>query len=294
MTVKNSLTPLEAQITRIEEMTSIEKLFYLKLIDLNTVKEFHYTPGQFLEVSIPGVGEAPISICDVQREHGRLQLCIRKVGRVTNAIHRLKKGDRLWIRGPYGNGFPMNLMENHDLLLIAGGLGIAPLRSVLQYALLHRNSYGSITVMYGVKCYSMMLFREEFLKLFREGDKLNVKFLLAYEDSDDFQCYQLSCERSDRCMSGLVTKLIESTAITPDNTYAVVCGPPIMYKFVVKELTQRGFTPAQIYMTMERRMKCGVGKCGHCITGSSNSIKYVCKDGPVFTYWDALKTRGLM
>ncbi len=294
MTVKNPLTPMEAEIIRVEEMTSIEKLFYLKLTDPQIIGEFHYNPGQFLEVSVPGVGEAPISICDAQREPGQLQLCIRKVGRVTNAIHRLKEGDRLWIRGPYGNGFPMKLMENHNLLLIAGGLGIAPLRSVLQHALLYRTNYGLITVMYGVRCYSMMLFREEFIRLFREGDKLNVKFLLAYEDESDTKCYQLACERSDRCMRGLVTRLIEAATITPDNTYAVICGPPVMYKFVVRELTQRGFTPTQIYMTMERRMKCGVGKCGHCITGSSNSIKYVCKDGPVFTYWDALKTKGLM
>ncbi|WEU41050.1 MAG: FAD-binding oxidoreductase [Candidatus Odinarchaeum yellowstonii] len=275
-------------------MTSIEKLFYLRLVDSKAVEEFHYNPGQFLEISVPGVGEAPISVCNVQKTPGELQLCIRKVGRVTNAIHRLKEKDLLWLRGPYGNGFPMGVMENHNLLLIAGGLGIAPLRSVLQHALLHRDKYGLITVMYGVRCYSTMLFREEFLKLFREGDKLGVEFLLAYEDKSDAECYQLACERSDRCMSGLVTKLIEATPIKPDNTYAVICGPPVMYKFVVKELTQRHFTPAQIYMTMERRMKCGVGKCGHCITGSSNSIKYVCKDGPVFTYLDALKTRGLL
>ncbi|MEM2109550.1 MAG: FAD-binding oxidoreductase [Candidatus Odinarchaeota archaeon] len=294
MTSNNPLTPLEAEIIKIADMTGIEKLLDLKISASETNSRLIYKPGQFVEVSIPGVGEAPISICDAQRDENHLQLCIRRVGRVTNAIHRLKVGDKLWIRGPYGNGFPMELMENHNLILVAGGLGIAPLRSVLQHALLNRNRYGLITVMYGVRCYSMMLFREEFLKLFREGDKLNVKFLLAYEDKEDKECYQLACERSDRCMSGLVTKLVESTSISPDKTYAVICGPPVMYKFVVKALTQRGFTPGQIYMTMERRMKCGIGRCGHCITGSSNSIKYVCKDGPVFTYWDALKTRGLM
>lgn len=294
MKTDNPLTPLEAKILSIEDMTSIEKLFDVKLLDKQLAAKFTYKPGQFVEVSVPGVGEAPISICDYQRHPGHLQLCIRRVGRVTEAIHRLGENDSIWIRGPYGNSFPMDTMQKHNLLLVAGGLGIAPLRGVLQYALANRAKFGQLTVLYGVRCYSMILFRDEFLRLFRQGDNLNVKFLIAYEDEKDQQCYQLACERSDRCMSGLVTKLIIASDIKPKDTYALMCGPPVMYKFAVKELIQRGFTAEQIYMTMERRMKCGVGKCGHCIVGSGNSIKYICKDGPVFTYLDALKTRGLM
>jgi sulfhydrogenase subunit gamma (sulfur reductase) len=241
-----------------------------------------------------GVGEAPISICAARIKPDVLELCVRKVGRVTNAIHKRKEGDILWVRGPYGNGFPMEKMEGSHLLLIGGGLGIAPLRGVLQYTLQNREKYKDITVFYGIRCYSLMLFRDEFLHLFREGDKQGVKFYLSYEDAEDKECNQLACERSERCTQGVVTKLFGKTEVSPENTYAIICGPPIMYKFVVKELTKRNFDPRQIYMTLERRMKCGIGKCGHCIIGEGNSIKYVCKDGPVFTYWDALNTKGMI
>jgi len=295
MEAENVLAPSPAKITNIERMTEIEKLIRLELLDKEFTKGFDYKPGQFVEVGVMGVGEAPVSICAARKEFDVLELCVRKVGRVTSAIHRLDVGDLLWIRGPYGNGFPMEKMEDNNLLLVAGGLGVAPLRGVLQYALLNREKYGEITVLYGIRCYSMMLFRDEFLQLFYEGDKQNVKFYLSYEDASDEKCYELECERSDRCCKGVVTRLFELLGdVSPENTYAVICGPPIMYKFVVKELDKRKFDPRRVYMTLERRMKCGIGKCGHCIIGSGNSIKYVCKDGPVFTYWDALNTKGMI
>jgi sulfhydrogenase subunit gamma (sulfur reductase) len=294
MRLENVLSPTPAKIIKTEKMTDIERLINLEFLDKNFAKEFIYKPGQFVEVSVMGVGEAPISICAARTNPDILQLCVRKVGRVTNAIHNRKEGDLLWIRGPYGNGFPMETMEGSHLLLVGGGLGIAPLRGVLQYALQNREKYGEITVFYGIRCYNMMLFKDEFLHLFREGDKQNVKFYLSYEAPDDKECYELACERSDRCTQGVVTKLFEKTEVSPKNTYAIICGPPIMYKFVVRELIKREFRPEQIYMTLERRMKCGIGKCGHCILGNGTSIKYVCKDGPVFTYLDALNAKGMI
>jgi len=294
MVEDNVLAPTPAKIIKTESMTDIEKHIQLEFIDKDFAKGFVYKPGQFVKVSVMGVGEAPISICAARKREDVLELCVRNVGRVTNAIHRRKVGDLLWIRGPYGNGFPMEKMKGSNLLMVAGGLGIAPLRGVLQHALINREEYGEITVLYGIRCYTSMLFRDEFLKLFYEGDKENVEFYLSYEDSSDQACYELECERNDRCVSGVVTKLFQLKEVTPNNTYAVICGPPIMYKFVVKELLQRNFDPKKIYMTLERRMKCGVGKCGHCIIGSGKSIKYVCKDGPVFTYWDALNTKGMI
>jgi len=294
MVEDNVLAPTPAKIIKTESMTDIEKHIQLEFIDKDFAKGFVYKPGQFVKVSVMGVGEAPISICAARKREDVLELCVRNVGRVTNAIHRRKVGDLLWIRGPYGNGFPMEKMKGSNLLMVAGGLGIAPLRGVLQHALINREEYGEITVLYGIRCYTSMLFRDEFLKLFYEGDKENVEFYLSYEDSSDQACYELECERNDRCVSGVVTKLFQLKEVTPNNTYAVICGPPIMYKFVVKELLQRNFNPKKIYMTLERRMKCGVGKCGHCIIGSGKSIKYVCKDGPVFTYWDALNTKGMI
>jgi sulfhydrogenase subunit gamma (sulfur reductase) len=283
-----------AKVVKSEDMTDIEKHMELELLDKDYAKSFVYTPGQFVEVSLMGVGEAPVSICAARKKPDILELCVRKVGKVTNAVHRLNVGETLWVRGPYGNGFPMDKMEGSNLLMVGGGLGIAPLRGVLQHALLNRDSYGEILVLYGIRCYTAMLFRDEFLQLFYEGDKQNLKFYLSYEDSSDKACYELECERNDRCMSGVVTKLFQLTKILAENTYAVICGPPIMYKFVVRELLQQGFSPKKIYMTLERRMKCGFGKCGHCIVGTGNSIKYVCKDGPVFTYWDALNTKGMI
>jgi len=294
MQTENVLAPTPAKIIRTEKMTDIERLIHLEFLDKEFAEKFVYKPGQFVEVSVMGVGEAPISICAVRKKPELLELCVRNVGRVTNAIHNRKVGDLLWIRGPYGNGFPMEKMEGSNLLLVGGGLGIAPLRGVLQYALENREKYKEITVFYGIRCYSLMLFRDEFLHLFREGDKQGVNFYLSYEDKEDKQCYELECERSERCTQGVVTKLFQKTEVSPENTYAVICGPPIMYKFVVQELMKRNFDPRQIYMTLERRMKCGIGKCGHCIIGEGNSIKYVCKDGPVFTYWDALNTKGMI
>lgn len=282
------------KIVKTENMTDIERYLEIELLDSDYAENFLYEPGQFVEISVMGVGEAPISICAVRKNPKILELCVRNVGKVSNAIHRLNVGDLLWIRGPYGNSFPMEKMEGSNMLLVGGGLGIAPLRGVLQHTLLNREKYNQVTVLYGIKCYTAMLFRDEFLQLFYKGDKENIEFFLSYEDSSDQACYDLSCERSDRCMSGVVTKLFELKDVTAKNTYAVICGPPIMYKFVVKELLNRNFDPKQIYMTLERRMKCGIGKCGHCIVGSGPNIKYVCKDGPVFTYWDALKTKGMI
>ncbi len=292
--VKNPLLGVPARVTRIEDLTEIEKLLELELLDEDFSKGLDYVPGQFFVVGVMGVGEVPISTCTAKGEEETLEICVRRVGRVTNAIHRLGEGDTAWVRGPYGNGFPMNEMEGGDLMLVAGGIGIAPLRGVLQYALMNRGSFGEVTALYGVRCYDMMLFREEFIDLFRNGDENGVNFYLSYEDKDDDRCNQLECERSDRCTHGMVTSLFSLLDEVSDETHAVVCGPPIMYRFVVKELLGRGIPPERIYMTLERRMKCGVGKCGHCIIASGGSVRYVCKDGPVFTYWDALNMKGMI
>jgi sulfhydrogenase subunit gamma (sulfur reductase) len=292
--MENVLLPNLAKIVKTEKMTKIERFLQAELLDEKIAEEFDYKPGQFIEVSVMGVGEAPISICSIRTKKGLVDLCVRKVGRVTNAIHRLDVGSLVGIRGPYGNGFPMEEMEGSNLLLVAGGLGVAPLRSVLQYALKNRAKYRDVTVFYGIRTYDTMLFRDEFYNFLTEGDKLGCKFYLSYEDAKDKQCLSLDAEHSETCMCGVVTKLFERIEVSPEDTYAIICGPPIMYKFVIQELTKRKVPPEKIYMTLERRMKCGIGKCGHCIIGDGTSIKYVCKDGPVFTYWDALHTKGMI
>ena len=295
MRSENVLSPSPAKIIKTDKITEIEKIVQVEFLDRDFAQRFVYNPGQFVELSVMGVGEAPISMCAARKDVNVLELCVRRVGRVTNAIHKLKVGDLLWIRGPYGNGFPMEDMEGGNLLMVAGGLGIVPLRGVLQYTLLNREKYGEIAILYGVRSYRTTLFSEEWLPLFFEGDKQNVRFFLSYEDPLDKECYDLMCERDDRASPGVVTKLFELLGeVSPEDTYAVICGPPIMYKFVVRELEKLNFDPRRVYMTLERRMKCGIGKCGHCIVGSGSSIKYVCKDGPVFSYWEALNTKGMI
>jgi sulfhydrogenase subunit gamma (sulfur reductase) len=293
--VENQLLPTKAEIIQIEEMTEIEKLIELKFTEDNFIKQFSYKPGQFVIIDVMGVGDAPFSLCNGGRiEADSIELCVRRVGRVTNALHRLDVGDTVGIRGPYGNGFPMEEFEGSNLLMIAGGLGIAPVRGVLNHAMERREEYGDLDLFYGIKCYDMMLFRDELLDLYRYGDEKEVNFYLSYEEEEDEICYQLECEKRDRCLQGLVTNLFNLMPGIKDNTNTVICGPPIMYKFVVRELRERGVPPDKIYMTLERRMRCGVGKCGHCIVGSGKDIRYVCKDGPVFTYWDAMNTKGMI
>ncbi|MFX0067649.1 MAG: cytochrome-c3 hydrogenase subunit gamma [Promethearchaeota archaeon] len=294
MEIKNVLAPSPARITKIEEMTEIEKMIHVELLDREFARNFAPEPGQFVELGVQGVGEAPVSICTCHEGSEIVEFVIRKVGRVTNAIHKLSIGDTLWIRGPYGVGFPMEKMEGSNLLLVAGGLGVAPLRGVLQYAILNRKKYKDIAVFYGIRSYDLMLFSDEFSQLLREGEKQGIAFYLSYEDPDDRECNMLETEMPERCTKGVVTKLFELVRVSPENTYAIICGPPIMYKFVIKELMKLNFDPRRIYMTLERRMECGLGKCGHCIMGGANSIKYVCKEGPVFTYWDALNTKGMI
>jgi len=259
MTESNPLSPMKARITEIQQMTDIEKLIKLRFQNKTDASNFKYMPGQFIKLGVMGVGEAPISICTSQSDEPGLELC-----------------------------------EGKDLLLVAGGLGIAPIRGVLQYALHHRELFGEISFLYGVRCYDLMLFKDEILDYFRHGDEKGVKLYLSYEDESDKVCYDLSCERDDRCTQGMVTKLFSMLDSKSNNSVSLIGGPPIMYKFTVRELEKMGFQPDEVYMTLERRMRCGVGQCGHCIVGTGKSIKYVCKDGPVFTLWDAMNTKGMI
>ncbi|RLF11109.1 MAG: cytochrome-c3 hydrogenase subunit gamma [Thermoprotei archaeon] len=292
---ENPCLPKLARIVDIVEMTPIEKLFRLEFVDEEDAKAFNFKPGQFVEVSVFGVGEAPISICKSPTRPGPLEILVRRVGRVTNALHRLKPGDLVGLRGPYGNGFPMERMKGFDILLVAGGLGMAPLRSVLQYAIDRRDEYGEAILLYGVRSYQEALFKERVIELIEKPEAARFKTFLAYE-RDDPVFDKLREKHPENVRKGVVTVLFECADpyIKPEKMCAVICGPPIMYRFVLKELVKRNFKPDRIYMTLERRMKCGIGKCGHCVVGGATSIKYVCKDGPVFTYSDVLSTRGLV
>lgn len=268
----NPYLPHTARIVRIYSMVENNYLFTLRFVDENLGLSFRHKPGQFVMLSIPGTGEAPISISSSPSRPGILELCVRRAGRVTNALYRMKTNDLVGVRGPYGNGFPVREIEGHDLLLAAGGLGMAPLRSLLWYVLDNRDRFGSVTLMYGARTPADMLFREELVSLV---DRTDMNCLLTV-DSDPGGGW--------RNHVGLLPALFDHAAIDASRTFAAVCGPPVVYKFILRKLLDLGFRKDRILMSLERRMKCGVGKCGHCSIG----YKYTCLNGPIFTYWDAI------
>jgi len=275
----NPYVPHPARIIRKYDLTSDTRFFQMRFIEPEQVFSFNYKPGQFVMMSIFGVGEAPFSISSTPSRPGLLEFCIRRVGRFTDALFKLKENDVVGIRGPYGNGFPIEKMENRNLLIVAGGLGAAPLRSVLLYALDNRDKFGKIYFLYGARRPADMLFRDEFLELSKRDD-LECLLTVDKDDTGNWSGH-----------IGLVTELFKYIEnIDGEKTYATICGPPVMYKFVLKELLKLNIPKHQILMTLERRMKCGVGKCGHCVI----EHLYTCLDGPVFTYWDVIHMKELI
>jgi sulfhydrogenase subunit gamma (sulfur reductase) len=279
LTQSNPFIPGPARIVRTYHLTEDVKFFQIRIIDMEKALSFKYRPGQFGMISVLGAGEAPFSISSTPSRPGLLEFCIRKVGTVTNALFRMKENDLIGFRGPYGNGFPVEKMRDKDILIVVGGLGAAPLRSVLLYCLDNRDQFRRVSLLHGAKRPAEMIFREEFFSL-KERDDLECHLAV---DEDDTGAWTENI--------GVVTTLFPLLKkIDPSNTYALVCGPPVMYKFVIKEFVKLNIPKDQILMTLERRMKCGVGKCGHCAI----DYIYTCLDGPVFSYWDVIHMRELI
>lgn len=275
----NPFTPHPARIVRSYHLTKDVKFFQVRFVDMEEALRFDYKPGQFAMLSILGTGEAPFCISSTPSRPGLLEFCIRKMGTVTSALFELKENSFIGLRGPYGNGFPVEEMRGKDILIIEGGMGVAPLRSVLLYSLDNRDQFGRVAVLYGSKRPSEMIFSEEYFALKGRND---LECHLAV-DADDTGKWTENI--------GVVTTLFRHLKkVDPENTFALVCGPPVMYKFVIKELIKLNIPKDQILMTLERRMKCGVGKCGHCAI----DYIYTCLDGPVFNYWDVLHMRELI
>lgn len=276
--VANPYQPHLARISRIHRMVPDNHLFQLRFLDERLTGGWTHRPGQFVELSVIGTGEAPISLASSPTRQGVLELCVRRAGRVTSALYSVPTNGLVGIRGPYGNGFPVEQMEGHDLLIVAGGLGMAPLRSLLWYALDKRERFGAITLMYGARTPGEMLFRDELVSL-ADVDSLDT---LLTVDRDP--------EGTWKHHVGLLPALFAKVELDAHRTYAAVVGPPVVYKFVLRELLARDFPKDRILMSLERRMKCGIGKCGHCGVG----YKYTCIHGPVFTYWDAINLPELV
>lgn len=270
--MKDLFLPEAATIIEKKTMTKNETYFSLTL---DSGKSLGHGAGQFAEVSIPGIGEAPISISSHPGSQKAFEMVIRKAGNVTGAIHSLNKGDKIGIRGPFGTQFPVDtLLKGKDLIIACGGLGLVPLRSAIGYILEHRKDYGRVTILVGTKSPEERLFTDE-LRLWQNRSDLN---------------FQETVDRGGphwKGHTGVITTLMSDLTIDRKNTYALLCGPPVMYKFVLLELMNLSLPFKQIYLSLERRMKCGIGKCGHCqINGY-----YTCKDGPVFKFSDLRNVR---
>lgn len=267
--------PVDATITSVTELTPSEKLFRLRLSDGS---ELGHLPGQFIQLSLLGYGEAPISVASPPTRPGYFELGIRNVGSLTGAMHGKRAGERVGIRGPFGRPFDIAAMKGNDLLMISGGCGLAPLRSLIQYAADRREEFGSVTILYGARSPGQILFREE---------------LAEWEATSGFACnYTVDSQAGDGCYSGsigLITDLIPPLELNVGRTEAVVVGPPVMYPPVIAALKKKGLESVQITVSLERQMRCGVGKCGHC----SIEHLYCCQDGPVFRLSEIENLRGL-
>jgi len=261
--VENIFQPREATIVRTEQPTALEKHFTLEMKDGQQMK---FEPGQILELSLFGYGEIPLGFASSPTRTDTFDLVVRSVGRVSNAINRLTEGDSVYVRGPLGHGFDLTKLRGRDVLIVAGGIGLCPTRSLIQYILDRRDEFNRFVLFYGT--------REPCLQLFHSD--------LACWRADDAVDYHETVDVGDAGWSGnvgVITTLFPKVELSSE-TRAVICGPPVFYKFVVRELDNIGVARENIFVDLERRMKCGVGKCGHCQIND----KYVCVDGPVFSF----------
>lgn len=258
--------PDPAQIIKVEPLSGREKLFRVRLKDGSRLS---HKPGQFVEVSVLGVGEAPISISSSPTRDESFELVVRKVGNVTGALHRLQPGDTVGIRGPFGNGFPVSELLGRDLLFVAGGIGLCPLRSMIQYAIDKREQFGRILLLYGCREPAEQLFPGE-IREWRQRPDIEIL------ESVDRCPVDVAWEGS----VGVITTLFPQLDLDPDKATALIVGPPVMYRYVVAECIKKGIAKDRILLSLERRMKCGMGLCGHC----QMENLYVCQDGPVFSY----------
>jgi len=268
-TAENPYLPQIAVLDRVKDEIADVKTFHWHFKDPAAQELFQkFRPGQFAQVSVFGAGEFPASLPPSPTEQ-KVFFTVRQVGSVTTALHRLKPGDEFGVRGPYGNGFPMDDYAGRNLVFVAGGIGLIPLRSCVIYALSHREKYRRIQIFYGSR---------------DPRDLMYLSDLREWEKSAGCECH-LTVDRSDDHWQGnvgVVGSLFKKPGVQVpvENTTAFVCGPPVMFRFVIRDLTAMGFRDQDIVSTLERYMKCGIGKCGHCCIG----VAYVCIDGPVFTF----------
>ena len=256
--------PRVARILEVRDETPDTRTFKVKPRDGNGLA---FKPGQFLELSVFGHGEAPFCFASSPTRPEWIDVTVRRTGRLTDALHRLGPGDEVGVRGPCGNGFDLDAAAGRDLLFIGGGIGLPPLRGLIWNVLDERERFGRVTILYGARTPTDLVYKDELEVWAERGD---VEFLVTVDRA----------EPGWDGTVGMVPTLFERTDLRPATTIAYVCGPPVMISFVVQDLLMRGFAEERVITTLERMMQCGVGKCNHCAIGHC----YVCRDGPVFNY----------
>ena len=260
--MKNFYVPIEGKIVEVIDESPTIKTFVVK-----TKEQFNFATGQFAEVTVPGLGEAPFTPSSSPYNTETIDLTIMKAGRVTARMHEMKAGNTLGIRGPYGKGYPLDKIYGKEVLMVAGGVGMAPLRSFLLSLLEEANRFKRIVLCYGARTPSDIIYKGQFGK-WMKNDAMEV-----YRSVDH-------ADKTWKETEGVVPVLLDKVKMDLKNSVAVVCGPPIMMRFATLKLFEVGYRAADIYLSMEKNMSCGLGKCGHCMLGTF----YACKDGPVFTY----------
>lgn len=259
--------PHLVSIAALRDETPDTKTFALSFQDPGTAREFVFSPGQFLELSVFGIGEAPFCFASSPTRRESVEITVRRTGVLTDTLHRLGRGETLGLRGPRGNGFDLTAAEGRDLLFIGGGIGLPPLRGLIWNVLDERPRFGRVCILYGARTPTDLVYKDE-LELW--GARRDVELHVTVDRAEPGWTGNV----------GMVPILFNQIELRPSSTLAYVCGPPVMITFVVQDLLMRGFPEDSIISTLERTMQCGVGKCNHCAIGH----RYVCRDGPVFTY----------
>jgi NAD(P)H-flavin reductase len=264
----NPYTVVKTKVLQVISETPTIKTLYLK-----PESPFSFTTGQFIELTVPGVGEAPFTPSSDPARHDEIQVTIMRVGRVTEQIHKLKKNDIVGIRGPFGTGYPLELFKNKEVVVVGGGCGFAPVRSLMYSLFAISGELKKLLFRGGCKSPEDFLYKQELIGWTKQKG-LDVRLTVDKAEKKGEWNFDV----------GLVTTILDDLKVDKKQAFAIICGPPIMMKFCTKKFLELGFSEKHLYLSMEKNMSCGIGKCGHCRIGTY----YACKDGPVFRY-DTIK-----